>query len=74
MTQQEVIDLMASSTSENWNDNVSLVRSKHGGDLPDYFYTSIVNSGLCAHIMGPEFAQKHMDKTHNKHDVKRHWR
>ena len=51
MTQQEVIDLMKSSKSEeDWNKNCDLVKQKCNG-YPPFWYKEIILSGLADEIM-----------------------
>jgi hypothetical protein len=46
MSKKEVVDLMASSTSEDqWQRNCSVVRERCGG-YPDFWHAAIINSGL----------------------------
>lgn len=48
MNEQEVVDLMKSSKSENeWNKNADKVKSAYNG-YPDFWYKSIIMSGLLA--------------------------
>ncbi len=47
VTQDEVILLMDSSkTEQEWNDNCDKVKAAHDGRYPDYWFMSIVLSGL----------------------------
>lgn len=46
MTEQEVIDLMASSqTANEWNNNAGKVKATFGG-YPPFWYETIIMSGL----------------------------
>ena len=50
MTQQEVVKLMESSRSEaEWNANCDKVKKAFGG-YPDWWYGTIVLSGVAARI------------------------
>lgn len=50
MTQQDVIDLMKSSTSESeWNKNCDKVKAHFEG-YPQWWYSVIVLSGLAANV------------------------
>lgn len=47
MTEQEVVNLMQSSTSEEeWNANADKVKKASGGGYPAFWYKAIVVSGL----------------------------
>lgn len=61
---EDVVSLMASSTPDTWDSNVDRVRSANNGKLPDFWIHTILQSGLCAHIMGEEFAQHHLNVGH----------
>ncbi len=51
MTQDEVILLMDSSKSEEqWNANCDRVKEAHGGQYPNYWFMSIVVSGLMTRV------------------------
>jgi hypothetical protein len=54
MTKQEVIDLMKTSknTSE-WNRNCDIVKERCGGDYPDFWFSTMIMSGLMNEILGP---------------------
>ena len=46
MSEQEVVDLMKSSNSEDeWTTNCDVVKEKFGG-YPDFWYTATIASGL----------------------------
>lgn len=54
MTQQEVIELMKSSKSEQeWNDNCEEVKSSFRGRYPGYWYEEVILSGLVNKVLGP---------------------
>jgi hypothetical protein len=54
MTQQEIIDLMKSSKSDNeWNDNCAKVKTEFGGHYPDFWYAAIIQSDLVNQTLGP---------------------
>lgn len=47
MTEQEVVSLMSSSTSEDeWNDNCDRVKAAFGNDYPDWWYGKVIASGV----------------------------
>lgn len=47
MTQQEVVDLMKSSkTEQEWNENRDLIKVAFGGDYPKFWHTAVIASGL----------------------------
>ena len=50
MTEQEVVDLMKSSKSEeDWNANCDRVKEANGG-YPPFWYRAIVASGLAREV------------------------
>lgn len=47
MTQQEVVVLMQSSkTEQEWNENCDLVKAAYGGDYPQFWFGTIILSGV----------------------------
>ena len=47
MTEQAVVTLMESSTTEaEWNSNCSKVKRAYGGQYPEFCYAAIVQSGV----------------------------
>jgi len=47
MNEDEVVKLMKSSTSEkDWNKNAATVKRSCDGMFPDFWYKSIIQSGL----------------------------
>lgn len=47
MTEQQVVELMSSSKSEDeWNKNCDVVKAYHQGQYPAFWYKSIIASGL----------------------------
>ena len=51
MSEQEVIDLMKSSKSEQeWNANADIVRSKYDG-YPDFWFMAIIASGIASEVL-----------------------
>ena len=53
MTKQEVIDLMASSTSmPNWVENCDKVKAAFDGQHPDFWYQEIILAGLADKVPG----------------------
>ena len=53
MTQQEMIDLMASSKNDfEWNENCDKVKAAFGGDYPPFWYKEIIVSGLMDKTLG----------------------
>lgn len=47
MTQEEVVELMKTSKNEDeWNTNCDKVKAAHDGNYPDYWYLTIVLSGV----------------------------
>lgn len=52
MNEQEVVDLMKSSKSQQeWNQNCDKVKAACGG-YPDFWYSAIVLSGLLEQTLG----------------------
>jgi hypothetical protein len=50
MTQQQVIDLMSSATSErDWNDKCDQVKAAFNG-YPSFWYSAIILSGLASKV------------------------
>jgi hypothetical protein len=53
MTKEEVVDLMKSSkNTQEWNSNCDTVKTAHDGQYPDYWFTTMIMSGLCDEILG----------------------
>lgn len=47
MTEDQVVNLMKSSKSEQeWNSNCDKVKKAFGGDYPDFWFKSIILSGV----------------------------
>ncbi len=47
MQKNDVVKLMESSKSENeWNSNCDKVKAAHNGQYPDYWFESIMSSGV----------------------------
>ncbi len=47
MTEEQVVELMKSSTTEaEWNANCDKVKADAGGDYPSFWYKAIVQSGI----------------------------
>lgn len=42
--------MQSSNTQDEWNQNLEKVKSAHNGELPEYWYREIVNSGLVDEI------------------------
>lgn len=56
MNEQQVVDLMKSSKSEEeWNANRDKVKTVFGG-YPDFWYRAIVLSGLAAEVTATSWA------------------
>lgn len=52
MSQEEVVNLMKSSTSETeWSANCDKVKKAGGGQYPSFWYGAIVMSGLASQVM-----------------------
>lgn len=52
MTRDEVVTLMESSKSENeWNDNCDKVKAAFGGEYPEFWFNSIILTGLLNETM-----------------------
>jgi hypothetical protein len=50
MTQQQVVDLMSSATSESdWNDKCDQVKDSCNG-YPSFWYSAIILSGLASKV------------------------
>ncbi len=53
MNRDEVIALMSTSTnSKEWNDNCAKVKAACGNDYPDFWYSTMISSGLMDKILG----------------------
>jgi len=51
MNEQQVVALMASSkTEDEWNANCDAVKKATGGGYPEFWFRSIIMSGLCRRI------------------------
>lgn len=52
MTEEQVIELMKTSKSEDeWNDNCVIVKEKCNG-YPDFWYKSVIMSGIADEVLG----------------------
>jgi hypothetical protein len=53
-TKDQVMECMKGSKSEaEWNENCDKVKKAHGGQYPDYWYETFIQSGLINEILGP---------------------
>jgi hypothetical protein len=58
MTEQQVVDLMKSSTTQaDWNKNIEKVKTAFSGNYPPFWYPAIIASGLMAKTMGEASTQ-----------------
>ena len=54
MTPEEVAALMRTSQTNNeWGANCDKVKEAHGGDYPDFWWKTIIMSGLMNEVLGP---------------------
>lgn len=52
MQKSDVVKLMESSKSENeWNSNCDKVKLAHDGQYPNYWYETIIMSGVANKVM-----------------------